>query len=100
MNVPNSVEVTIAKSHVFDNYLADWPGAVNYLATKVAQAFPVVTKKRKHGGPSRCISEARRGRGRGYGRGGGRGGGAFFGGVDCTDFKKNFSPGQIKQMGK
>ena len=108
MNVPNSVEVTIAKSHVLDNDLADWPGAVNYLATKVAQAFPVVTKKRKHGGPSRRISEARRGRGRGYGRGGrrggggggGRGGGAFFGGVDCTDFKKNFSPGQIKQMGE
>ena len=105
MNVPNSVEITIAKSHVMDNFLADWPGAVNYLSTKVAQAFPTSMKKRKPAGPGRRVSEAKRGRGGGRrgrgGRGGGRGGarGAMFNGVDCTDFKKNFSGAEMKQMG-
>ena len=107
MNVPQCVELTIAKSHVMDNLMDNWTMAVNYLATKVGQAFPTAAKKRKPMGPGRRISEAKKGRptgggGRGHGKGRGKGGGggnATFNGVDCSDFRQNFSNGQMNQMG-
>ena len=67
MNVNNSIIITMVKSHVTDNLLGNWMGAVQYMSTKVTLEFPPMntTKKRKFGygdGDGCCISQAGRGR--------------------------------------
>ena len=118
INVSNSIIITMAKSHVTDNLLGDWMGAVQYMSTKVTLEFPPTnsTKKRKFGGDGRRISQAGRGRGQGRGRGGrgrgrggrgrgrGRGGGRHgndlvYNGVDVSDYNRTFSNDEMSQMG-
>lgn len=77
MNVPNNYVISHAKEHVTDMLANDWIQAVNYLKTKVAQAFPGANRPGTRN--QRNVNEANAGTGRGRGRGGrfGRGGGRF-----------------------
>lgn len=80
MNVYNNTKIAIAKEHVIDNFGTDWINAVNFMKTKVVQAFPNANSDDKRRS-SRYINETNaggRGRGRGsrggrFTRGGGRG---------------------------
>ena len=78
INVPNNFMISHAKEYVSDNLAEDWIQAVNYLKTKVAQAFPGANRSGNRN-DHRFVSEADSGRGKGRGRGGrfGRGGGRF-----------------------
>ena len=112
------VMITIAKSHVADNLMTDWVGAVQYLQAKVDQAFP---PKESHGrkrgfrqvyetgssGRGRSGRGGRFGRGGGRGRGkggrGGRGRGSspeYFNGVDITDPNRTFSDTEFRKLGR
>jgi hypothetical protein len=76
INVPNNFMISHAKEYVSDNLAEDWIQAVNYLKTKVAQAFPGANRSGNRN-DHRFVSEANAGRGKGRGRGGrfGHGGG-------------------------
>ena len=76
INVSNNFMISHAKEYVNDNLADDWIQAVNYLKTKVAQAFPGANRPNNRN-DRRFVSEANAGRGKGRGRGGrfGRGGG-------------------------
>ena len=69
INVPNNFLISHAKEHVSDHLANDWIQAVNYLKTKVAQAFPGANCPNNRN-DHRFVSEANAGRGRGRGRGG------------------------------
>ena len=66
MSVGNSLVLSHAKEHVIDNMPNDWVQAVNYMKTKVAQAFPGAQAPRS---TRRFVNEVNCGRGRGRGRG-------------------------------
>ena len=80
MNVANNFTISHAKAAVIDNHSDNWIQAVNYLKTKVAEAFPGANRPNNRN-DRRYVSETNSGRGRGRGRGGrfGRGGGRFGG---------------------
>lgn len=75
MNVQDNYVISHAKKHVTDMLSNDWIRAVNYLKTKVAQAFPGAN--RPNARSQRNINKANAGKGSGRGHGGrfGRGGG-------------------------
>ena len=72
MSVGNSLVLSHAKEHVIDNMPNDWVQAVNYMKTKVAQAFPGAQAPRF---TCRFVNEVNSNRGRGCGCSGHRGGG-------------------------
>ena len=109
------VLIAIAKSHVADNLMQDWVGAVQYLQAKVDAAFP---PKESHGrkrgyrqvyetgtsGRGRSGRGGRFGRGGGRGRGrggrGGRGRGEYFNGVDISNPDRNFTDPEFRKLGR
>ena len=109
------VLIAIAKSHVADNLMQDWVGAVQYLQAKVDNAFP---PKESHGrkrgyrqvyetgssGRGRSGRGGRFGRGGGRGRGrggrGGRGRGEYFNGVDISNPDRKFSDSEFRKLGR
>eukprot|EP00956_Cyclotella_meneghiniana_P036895 scaffold132034_cov42-Cyclotella_meneghiniana.AAC.1 len=70
--------LTGLREYVSNNLADDWIQAVNYIKTKVAQAFPGANHPNNRN-DRRFVSKANAGRGKGRGRGGwfGRGGGRF-----------------------
>lgn len=79
--MPNNFLISHAKEHVSDHLANDWIQAVNYLKTKVAQAFPGANCPNNQN-DHQFVSEANAGRGRGRGRGGRYGRGRGRGGRD------------------
>ena len=112
------VQIAIAKSHVADNLMNDWVGAVQYLQAKVDAAFsPKESHGRKRG--FRQVYETgssgrgRSGRGGRFGRGGGRGRGRggrgdrgrgsnpeYFNGVDISDPNRMFTDAKFRKLGR
>ena len=47
ITISNSIIITMAKSHVLDNLLDNWAGAVSYMSTKILLEFPPSTSNQK-----------------------------------------------------
>jgi hypothetical protein len=122
INMPNNMDIRVAKRYMLDNYGDDWLGAINYMGNVVAELFPLSRKdSNKRGGyNNRRISESNtrartgggrndgRGRGRGHGRGRGDGRGRGRGersqgftinGVNCSDIHRTFSDDEFRRLG-
>ena len=47
IQVPNSVEMTVAKQHMLDSLRTDFTAAVNYMSLKIAETFPAAVAHAK-----------------------------------------------------
>ena len=121
IQISDSIVITMAKSHVTDNFLGNWAQACQYMATKIALEFPHKTQSGKRKALNqRRISKVGRGpggrdgrgrgrrgrggrdghgRGRGHGGGQGRGNRVTFNNVDVTNYTRNFSDDEFTCMG-